>query len=98
MWADAAVDCRPAGAAGNFAAGCSVVAFMRKSLEHIGAELRRYYSAIVGRPMSWRMIDALVTLEEADERERAGRVEQDGVEAKNKSDLQPEKNRDPHGS
>ncbi|WBT39726.1 hypothetical protein [Hyphomicrobium sp. DMF-1] len=41
---------------------------MTEMLKHLGGELRRYYDAIVQRPMPWRMIDKLATLEEADER------------------------------
>jgi hypothetical protein len=37
-------------------------------MKNLGAELQRRFGALVRRPMSWRMIDALVTLEEACER------------------------------
>lgn len=37
-------------------------------MKWLQAELRRRYERALRLPMSWRMIDAIVTLEEADER------------------------------
>lgn len=41
---------------------------MTEMLKYLSGGLRRYYDAIVQRPMPWRMIDKLASLEEADER------------------------------
>jgi hypothetical protein len=41
---------------------------MNEIMKNLGAELQRRFGALVRPPMSWRMIDALVTLEEACER------------------------------
>lgn len=44
---------------------------MSDLLKHLAERLNRQYNAIVGRPMPWRMIDALSTLEEKlEEREQ----------------------------
>jgi len=41
---------------------------MNEVLKYLGAMLRRTYGAVVERPMPWRMIDKLATLEEKEER------------------------------
>jgi hypothetical protein len=40
---------------------------MNETLKRIGGELRRVFAAQLSRPLNWRMIDRLVSLEEADE-------------------------------
>lgn len=53
---------------------------MSDMLKFLGSELNRIYSAVVGKPMSWRMIDALVSIEEASEKpkqDEAGKREGD---------------------
>lgn len=47
-------------------------------LKYLGAELRRFYDAAVRRPLSWRMIDTLVSLEEMSEKERERVQQPDG--------------------
>jgi hypothetical protein len=37
---------------------------MSQILKHLGDSLRRTYGTVVGRPMPWKMIDKLATLEE----------------------------------
>lgn len=44
---------------------------MTDMLTYLGAELRRYYDAIVRVPMPWRMIDKLESLEDAAEQRDA---------------------------
>jgi hypothetical protein len=54
---------------------------MTEMLKYLGSELHRYYNAIAQRPMPWRMIDKLATLEEVCEQKR-------GQESQNGSDRQ----------
>lgn len=42
---------------------------MNEILKSFGGALHRYYNAVLQRPMPWRMIDALVSLEETCERD-----------------------------
>lgn len=41
---------------------------MNETLKRIGLELRRRYHSMLRLPMNWRMIDAIVRLEETEER------------------------------
>lgn len=41
---------------------------MNEVLKYLGATLRRYYGVVVQRPIPWRMIDRLESLEERCER------------------------------
>jgi hypothetical protein len=43
---------------------------MSEILKYLGGTLHRVYGAVVQRPMPWRMIDTLVSLEEAEEEAR----------------------------
>lgn len=45
---------------------------MSEIVKHLAARLHRHYGSVVRRPMPWRMIDVLVSLEERLE-ERARR-------------------------
>lgn len=54
---------------------------MNEVLTSLGATLRRVYGAIVRKPMPWRMIDTLATLEETCERESPPRDAVDGPPA-----------------
>lgn len=45
---------------------------MNETLKRIGLELRRYYSHVLQLPLNWRMIDAVVKLEEAEEQKAGG--------------------------
>lgn len=49
---------------------------MNEILKYLGDVLRRTYGAIVEKPMPWRMIDKLATLEEVEERDAKGQAEQ----------------------
>lgn len=49
---------------------------MNETLKRLGLELRRRYREVLRRPMNWRMIDAMVRLEEIDEQK--SRIEGDG--------------------
>mgnify|MGYP001435104471 CR=1 FL=1 len=49
---------------------------MNEILKYLGDVLRRTYGVIVEKPMPWRMIDKLATLEEVEEREAKGQAEQ----------------------
>ncbi len=40
---------------------------MSEFVRHLGETLRRYYGAVVNRPMPWKMIDKLASLEESSE-------------------------------
>ncbi|MCC7251786.1 hypothetical protein [Hyphomicrobium sp.] len=42
---------------------------MNEILKYLGGALRRTYDAIIERPLPWRMIDKLVSLEERCERD-----------------------------
>lgn len=41
---------------------------MNNRMKWLQSELRKRYERALRMPMNWRMIDAIVTLEEADER------------------------------
>lgn len=56
---------------------------MNETLKRIGLELRRYYSHVLHLPLNWRMIDAVVKLEEAEEQKAA-----DGFESEKPEDAQ----------
>jgi hypothetical protein len=43
-------------------------ASMNETLKRLGGELRRVFASQLKRPLSWRMIDSLVSLEEKDEK------------------------------
>jgi hypothetical protein len=45
---------------------------MSEIMKRLAAGLNRQYGRVVGRPMPWRMIDALVTLEETLEKREDG--------------------------
>jgi hypothetical protein len=47
---------------------------MSDVLSYIGGELRRVYQAVVRRPLPWRMIDALETLDDNVEADRSGKA------------------------
>ena len=44
---------------------------MNETLKRLGGELRRVFAGQLSRPLNWRMIDRLVSLEEADEKHAA---------------------------
>lgn len=46
---------------------------MNDVLKSLGATLRRVYGAMVQKPMTWRMIDRLATLEETESKPRDAR-------------------------
>jgi hypothetical protein len=56
---------------------------MNKILKSLGAALQRHYSPSITQPMDWRMIDAVMSLEEAEEKLRR---ESDGVADGNPAD------------
>ena len=46
---------------------------MNETLKRLGGELRRVFAGQLSRPLNWRMIDRLVSLEEADEKHAASK-------------------------
>lgn len=67
---------------------------MREILKHISGALHRTYNSVVQRPMPWRMIDKLASLEEAEER-RAAQGHAGDEHAPSRPDAPPP--RDPDG-
>jgi hypothetical protein len=66
---------------------------MSDFLAYLGDKLRRTYETIVEKPMPWRMIDTLATLEETCERrdaESADGARRDAADADTSSPRRPD--------